>query len=589
MDQEKATSVARANLRAWLRSRLGLILVCTCMAGALAHAESVTSPTTDEAGHLVRGLAWWTTPDTRLSWPHPPLGQLVVAAPGALFGDVPSFEGMRGYSKADFIRMTREWWWSDWDGPRGQLAMARWTMSLLSIFLAIYLYEWLRRRFSERLALLTTILYAANPILLAHAGLMTTDFPVALVTLIAITQLYDYLRNPAWWRTLLLALAFGALMVTKLTGFVVVLLLFPPALVYALMRRGRFAERTRVQTARTLLVDVGVVALVCILSVNLAYRFHDTGLTVAELVDHPEPKNWIRKDLVNERTTLGHFPEGFVMPVPFTYVFSGEFIRAQNKRGHAGYFLGKKTPKGVPGYFPILLAIKLPTGTILLLLLGFVLAARRLFRGLPLDVWLNGYLAAAFLAVTFNSQINLGVRHAILVVPSLVMLAGRSADALFSRGPRWSWVAIGCVASAVVSTAMAHPRYLGDFNWMVGGRAGGHYVSVIGEDWGQDVSELADWQRETGEPVAYHSRKSLRYRALEAMEVEFEKLGCDEDPPEGHWVAFHLSSRARQRKCVRRYKDREPDVVLNDHILLFRPLEPVKEEEDEEEDPGPER
>ncbi|MGB5702442.1 MAG: hypothetical protein WBM48_06475, partial [Polyangiales bacterium] len=417
------------------------------------------------------------------------------------------------------------------------------------------------------------VLYAANPILLAHAGLMTTDFPVALVTLVALLQLYDYLKSPVWWRTLALALAFGALLTTKLTGFIVALLLFPPALVYAIMRRGRFADRTPKQNALLLLRNVCLVLAVGAFSVNLAYRFDSTGLTVAELIDHPEPRNWIGGDLVSEHTTLGKLPRGLWLPVPFTYVFSGEFVRAQNRRGHAGYFMGRKTPKGVPGYFPILLAIKLPTGALVLLLSGLLLAVRRRFRGLPLDVWLHGYFAAAFIALTFNSQINLGVRHAILVVPSLVMLAGRAADVLWARGHYWKWVAVGCTASVVVGSAIAHPRYLGDFNWLVGGRAGGHYVSVIGEDWGQDVSELAEWQKKTGAPLAYHTKKSLRYAALEGMGAEFEKLRCNAVPPKGHWVAIHRSSRARQRRCVRRYADREPDLVLNDHILLFRPVE----------------
>lgn len=48
------------------RSRLGLVLVCASMVAAFVHAEPVTSPTTDEAVHVVRGLTWWTTPDTRM-------------------------------------------------------------------------------------------------------------------------------------------------------------------------------------------------------------------------------------------------------------------------------------------------------------------------------------------------------------------------------------------------------------------------------------------------------------------------------------------------------------------------------------------
>jgi hypothetical protein len=545
------------------------------MAAAFVHAESVTSPTTDEAGHVVRGLTWWTTPDTRFNWPHPPLGHLVATAPGALFGEVPDFASMKGYDNADFIALTRTYWKKgDYQEARAQLRAARWTTSLLSILLAIYLYEWLRRRFGQRLALITTLLYAANPILLAHAGLMTTDFVVAGVTLFALIQLYDYLRSRGWKHLVLLALSVGALLTTKLTGFVVALLLLPPAIVYAFMGRGRFAETTPRQRVGALSRDALLVLVMGIFCVNLAYRFDSSGLTVAEFIEHPEPRNWIGKDLVNEHDVLGKLPSGLRVPVPFTYVFSGEFVRAQNQRGHAGYFMGKRNRDGAPGYFPILLAIKMPTGAVLLLLAGLFLAARRRFRGLPLDVWINAYFVAVFLALTFNSHINIGVRHALLVVPSLVWLAGRAANALWDRSSLSRGFAIACIGSAVIGTAIAHPRYIGDFNWLVGGRAGGHYVSVIGEDWGQDVSELAEWQRAEGVPLAYHTRKSLRYSALTGMGIEYHKLGCNAEPPKRHWVAIHRSQVARQRKCVQRYKNREPDVVLNDHILLFRPEEP---------------
>jgi hypothetical protein len=537
------------------------------MGGALGSAERATSHTVDEPGHLVRGLAWWWAEDPRLSWPHPPLGQLLATAPGALLFESVEFESMRGWEQASFEQSTFAYW-RDFTKARRQLSAARYTMSFLSILLAIYLYEWVRRRYGERLALFTTVLYAANPILLAHAGLMTTDFPVAFFTLVALLQLHDYLLDRSWWRVIPLAAAVGALVSTKHTGIVVAVLLLPPAVLLAIRGGGRFEGLSRREKVRVLTRDAGVVLLVGLLTINAVYKFDDTGLSSAEILAHPEPATWLGKDLLNERDFL---PDGLWVPLPFNYVFGAELIRTQNARGHAGYFMGRQTKRGVPGYFPIMLGIKSPTGMLLLLAAGLGLAARRRFRGLPLDVWLHGYFVVFYLALTFNAHVNIGVRHALLVVPSLACLAARAAEALWTRNGSAKWFAAGCLTSTVLGAALAHPRYIASFNWLVGGSAGGHRISVIGEDWGQDVGELGRWQKANDVPVSYYTSHRLRYAEVRHAGGTVHVHGCKRPVPPGHWLAVHLTERARGSTCIPAEAHLDPDVVLNDHIFLFKP------------------
>lgn len=544
-----------------------LVVVVLAMIAGFYSAESVTSHTVDEPGHLVRGLAWWWADDTRLSWPHPPLGQLVAAAPAALLTERADFEAMRGWGDAAFTRVTHAHF-RNFPEARVQLRIARSAMAWLSILLAIYLFEWIRRRYGHRLAAFTVILYAANPVLLAHAGLMTTDFPIAFFALIAVLQLHDYLVFGALWRVVPLALAVGGLVATKHTGLVVSALLIPPVILFAWTRRGRFEGLSSREMLRVVARDGCVVVFAALLSINLAYKFHDTGLSSSEIIAHAEPPSWLGSDFLNERDFL---PEGLIVPVPFNYLYGAEFIRTQNARGHAGYFMGRRTKQGTPGYFPLMLAIKLPTGMLVLLAAGLVLAVRRRFQELPLDVWLHGYLVLAFLLLTFNAHINIGVRHALLVVPSLACLAGRSASALWVHTPATRWLAGACVGAAVLGTLIAHPDYIADFNWLVGGRKGGHWVSVVGEDWGQDVNRLAWWQKERGVQVRYYAGHRMRYAELEHAGGEVKRLRCGSTAGTGEWAAIHLTDQVRKANCVRRYHDREPDLVLNDHILLFEP------------------
>jgi len=553
-----------------LYAHLGLIAICLAMGGTLVAAERATSITTDEYLHLTRGVAWWWADDTRLNWPHPPLGQLVAAAPVALSFDPVRIEDLKGYRNADMSRASKHYF-ENYEVARAQLSVARWTMIALAMLLAIYLYEWIRRRYGVRLAVMTTVLYAANPVLLAHAGLMTTDFPVTFVTVIAFLQLHDYLLQRSWRRSLGLMVAVGALLTTKLTGIVVALILLPPAIFFAAAGWGRFVNLSAQRRTWMLVRDIGLAVLMGILAINTAYRFHDTGLTTAEMIEHPLPPHSLKKAMKERDLVLRFWPGEVPMPLPFTYLYSMQFVKEKNAKGHAGYFAGQKRPNGTPGYFPILLGAKLPTGMIALLVAGLSLALRRRLRGVPLDVWLHGYFVLAYLALSFDSHINIGVRHALLIVPSLAILAGRGANALWSVGLAGRFAAIGCIVSVVVGTLVAYPRFVGDFNWLVGGRSSGHWVSVVGEDWGQDVNELAEWQKREGVPVSYFGRHKLRHSELTHLGATVHRFQCGSEPPEDHWVAFHLTPRVREIPCVAPYAHREPDLVLNDHILLFAP------------------
>jgi hypothetical protein len=540
------------------------------MVATLASAEGVTSPTTDEHLHLVRGVAWWLAPDTRLSWPHPPLGHIVAAAPAALLYDGVPIEEFRGYDRANMMAAASAYF-KTFEEARFHLRTARWVMIALALLLAVYLYEWMRRRYGLQLALMATLLYAADPVLLAHAGLMTTDFPITFVTLFSLLQLHDYLLSRSWWPLMGFLLAVGGLVTAKLTGVLIALLLLLPAISFAIAGCGRFADLTPRLRALVLGRDVILAMMVACLSINAVYRFDDTGLTVAEISEHQAPPGRYVKNLNEESLLLRTFPKGLPVPLPYTYLYSLEFVRAHNEKGHPSYFRGRERSSGTRGYFPMMLAAKLPTGMILLLIAGLVVAFRRRFRGLSLDVWLHGYFAIAFLALTFNAHLNIGVRHALPVVPSLAILAAHAANALWKAGRAQRLLAIACLVSVVAGTLLAHPRYIGDFNWFVGGRSGGHRLSVIGEDWGQDMNELARWQKREQVPVSYYHWQRLRYRELEHLGATVKPLRCRSKAPPDHWVAFHVSEKVRHNRCVRDYAEREPDVVLNDHILLYRP------------------
>lgn len=561
----------KSRAKVFLWARLPLLVIALGFVLAALCAERSTSPTTDEFLHVTRGVAWWRAPDTRLSWPHPPLGHIVTGAPAALMHEGTPFEEIRGFREADMPKVS-VLYFRDYSRARAQLRAGRWAMIALTLLMLVYLYEWTLRRYGMRLASFVTLLLAANPAVLAHATVVTTDVPVTLVTLFSLLQLHDYLLTRSPWRLAGLALGIAGLVTAKLSGIAVALLLFLPGLVYAVRGIGRFTGLTRKRRAWILGRDAALIMLVALFAINAVYRFDDTGLTVAEISEHPTPPGRMLRHL-NEDTSpiLRALPDDVPIPLPYTYLYSVEFIRSHNATGHPSYFLGKLRGHGTPGYFPILLGAKLPTGMLVLLAAGLTLAVMRRFRGLPPNVWLHAYFAFAYLALTFNAHINIGVRHALPVVPSLAFLAAHGANALWDIG-RWRrGIVVGCLVGVIVGTFLAYPRYMGDFNWLVGGRAGGHWISIIGEDWGQDLNDLAEWQNETGSTLSYYHWQPLRYQELDYLGAEVGRWSCRSPGPQDHWLALHVSERIRRRDCQRMFAEREPDLVLNDHIFLYRP------------------
>jgi hypothetical protein len=184
--------------------------------------------------------------------------------------------------------------------------------------------------------------------------------------------------------------------------------------------------------------------------------------------------------------------------------------------------------------------------------------------------------AIVTLASACASNINIGVRHVLPVLLIMIVFAARAAQLLLAgalprigaRGGRA--VVLGCLLGCGVGAAWTFPAWLGDFNLLVGGPAGGHRISVIGEDWGQDVGDLGELALDQGwERVVYYTKFPLRREELEALGLEVEKIGCDEPYYGSDPIAVHVSDWVRRGSCFAWLRDRVPSHVVNHHILVF--------------------
>jgi hypothetical protein len=161
------------------------------------------------------------------------------------------------------------------------------------------------------------------------------------------------------------------------------------------------------------------------------------------------------------------------------------------------YFFGEISGKGHALYFPVALGIKLTTATVLLVLAALVaaavLAARESrFRGLlAARTCLPAALGGAYLLAACASNVNIGVRHALPVVPFAVAAAAGSLRTLVPGRRRLAIALAAVVLTATCEAALRAGREISFGNLLSGGPAGVPAIlSDSNVDWGQEEGKI---------------------------------------------------------------------------------------------------
>ncbi|MCP5098069.1 MAG: phospholipid carrier-dependent glycosyltransferase, partial [Chloroflexi bacterium] len=180
-------------------------------------------------------------------------------------------------------------------------------------------------------------------------------------------------------------------------------------------------------------------------------------------------------------------------PMP-TFWAGIEKILLLSGGGRGAYLLGEFSVEGFATYFPIALLAKTPLPT----LLGLLLAIGALFwqkstRRRALFVLLPALL---YFGVTLQSNLNIGYRHLLPMLPFIYLLIA----GLAVNQQKWArFVGMGTAVSIIIVALFIHPHYLSFFNRAVGGPQNGHTLLADSNiDWGQDLLRLQTWMADEG-------------------------------------------------------------------------------------------
>ncbi|MFV8749231.1 ArnT family glycosyltransferase [Nannocystaceae bacterium ST9] len=583
---------------------LVVLLVC---AGLLHFGERGRTITADESSHLIRGHAIWWEQSARLSIAHPPLANAITSLPVAWDGDDPwKADDPEGPSKAEALRelpgwavgnplpLSKHYFRHDFIAAKIELGLGRHVMMLWTLVFAASLYVWCDRRWGFATGILALTLAVTCPTLLAHGQLVTTDMPATATTAWGLMALIAWVERPGWLRLFAFVPAVSAMVLVKHSGPLYVLVFAAILLICAQRGWAGFARADRRRWLRTSVTFVQLVVAAVLVGVAIAaaYGFDRVGLRVDELLALPEPQNWIarrRDHNVLDASLLRFLPDWLRLPFPYTWLLGVASVGEQNELGHGRYFFGIYGRAWHPLYFPVMLLIKTPLGTLVLLgLAGWIGWRRRKTLSSASAVLLAFF--AVCLTLSIFSRINIGVRHALPLVPILIVFAARAGALIWTQveaRPTWlrtqaraRALVIGCVLANVGGAAWTFPHWLGDFNLLVGGPWGGHYISIVGEDWGQDLGDVADeLQRRGVTDIRYYTTFYMRTEELQHAGMTVKRVRCKQAHHGPEPLVLHRTDWIRQRKrCFEWLGDAEPDFVVNQHVLVFMQLPPVPAE-----------
>ena len=439
------------------------------------------------------GYAALRTGEVRFNREHPPLMKLLTGATW-LSTDLP-VSAAPGWREKNQWAFGRHLLYGAGHDAGKLLARARFPVALLSGLLVLAVWGAARRLFGAVAGWSAAMLVALDPLVLAHAGLATTDLGAAALAFGATLAIPWAAQRGGRARVLAAGGLLGAALAAKFST--VVLLALLPVTVW--LGRDRL---------RGALLRVAGMAGVAFLVVTATYG----------------------------RAGPGPWLEGLQM------------LLTHDAAGHPAYAFGRWGDGGWWWYFPAAWAVKTPLILLAAQAAGLVWVLRS--RRRAAESWALLLAAGLFGATAMMASLNLGVRHLLPVVPSLAVLGGGAAAALWgSRAGKASLLGAGALLAG--GTLAVHPDEITDANLLVGGPDRlWRVLSDSNVDWGQALPSLA--RALEGRPVrrlylgyfgtADPHADGLRYVWVPGMNMIERRVEEGPHPDGREWLAVSVTT-----------------------------------------------
>ncbi len=507
----------------------------------LAATDSLTF---DERAHIPAAYSYVRYGDIRLNPEHPPLLKDLAGLP--LLFLQPQFplaapEWQTGLNEqwaigSMFLNCSRPelacndtWTLTFW---------SRLPLILVALLLALFLFQWARSMAGPLAGLTAVILLVADPNMLAHSHLVTTDVGIVAFLCFSFYFFLRFLKFPSWKNTFLAAFFFGLVQLVKFSAVLLFPLFFFALLLYVLfLPLPADGSKGRLQILAKYFGKSLFMIFFYLAMIYGVYYFHTLGTPTEHLTGIAEMM-FPEKELGPLARSIVEYTSSIDILKPYSaYLLGILMVFGRVAGGNTHYFLGTVQSAAQTSYFPVVFLAKstIPFLILLALTLGysvvrFVRNTRRpeeaqsssfrmrFIRHIDSILIFSFVLLYSLLSIFGN--LNIGFRHLFPILPFLYLWIAKTIftflrDQRVSTSVRNCFGGLVCILLCIqiLIAVFSFPSYLSYYNKLAGGTANGYLVATDSNyDWGQDLGRLRDF-------VAYHNRCS-------GEEVPTSTLNC---------------------------------------------------------------
>jgi Dolichyl-phosphate-mannose-protein mannosyltransferase len=516
-----------------------VVILSALMAGEIAGLARKQSQTWDEAYHILAGYRYWQAADFGINSEHPPLVKLLATVPLLLMRFVPP-HAPAGSAKQEGFVDAREFLYSN--NPARILVSCRLAASLLTLLLALLVFEAGSRMFEPAAGILALALVVFEPNILAHGSLVDTDAAAACGFLAAVYAFYRYVQRPSALRLVECGLVAGVCLAVKHSG----VLLFPILSLLALSEvlPGRSAsseEQPNVPPTYSALFSrllklMGALSVVGLLAWAVLWGVYGFRFSARPVplqmtppladyirgVGHPPLRNHM------EAATILALDHGKLFPESYLYGLADVLTVSEGPR--PTFIFGRLYPTARWYYFPCTILIKSTLGFLILLALSVFSKSIRSIK-YRREVLFLVIPVVTYLAVSMTSGLNVGVRHILPVYPFLILLAAAGGVALARRNRIWLSVIGVLVFLHAASSIRAFPNDMAYSNEAWGGTAKTYRVlSDSNVDYGQGLMAAKDY-------LVKHQIRDCWFAYFGSADPDYYRIPCKAlpEPLAGWW------------------------------------------------------
>jgi hypothetical protein len=398
----------------------------------------------------------------------------------------------------------------------------RWVSVVGALLLAVYVLVWATQLYGRAAGLLSILLYAACPNIMAHSQFVGTDAPSFLVATAICYHAWRYAsptdRSGHWQQLLCVALWLGLGQLTKQS----LLLLYPVVAALLGLRLYRlplpFARKVW-QWCR----EMAVVAVVSLLMINTGFLFKQSGQPLKAYRFVSARYQGLQKSL--------SWTDGLPLPLPAPYLQGFDYVAFNAETGPgiegrssygSGYFLGRKTDgQRIWYYYPICWLYKMPLGfwgLLCMALLGCLAWRRQLFwQG---AIYLIGPVLFVMAMFCLFNTMYLGIRSTLMVAPLLMVFCGSVVTYIGNRAGAW---ALGLLLGwQLLSVGRWFPHFLPYTNELVWHKEEAHTLFADSNIYFQEAGLLVGEYLQRHPDVQWEPPAPVHGKVLVSVEAYYD-------------------------------------------------------------------